>query len=439
MSLPRYSSYKNSGVEWLGEVPSHWSSPPLWTLFQRTKRVGHEGEQLLSVYRDFGVIPKASREDNFNKASDDLSTYQLVEPNDLVINKMKAWQGSVAISEHRGIVSPAYFVYRSTHTHNGRYLHYLMRSPQYTAGYLSLSKGIRVNQWDLEPEYHSRMPVLIPSQEEQLAIAQFLDRETGKIDALVAEQERLIALLTEKRQAVISHAVTKGLNPTAPMKPSDIDWLGDIPAHWGVAALKHIANIATGYAFNSDLFVENGVPVIRIGDILLSGSIDIASAKCIVADDLSLYEKYLVQKNDILMAMTGATIGKAGWFDSEQSALLNQRVCYFRAKENAAQRYIWYVLATHFYCEYLRLTAFGGAQPNISDGQLVSCIVCIPTFDEQSAIAEFLDQETSKFDDLIVEAEMAITILQERRTALISAAVTGKIDVRGQARKEKAA
>lgn len=137
MSLPRYAEYKDSGVEWLGEIPSHWSTRPLWTLFQRSKRVGHEAEQLLSVYRDHGVVPKNSRSDNNNKPSDDLSPYQLVCPGDLAINKMKAWQGSVAISRHRGIVSPAYFVYEVRHEEDSRYLHYLMRSPRYITGVMT--------------------------------------------------------------------------------------------------------------------------------------------------------------------------------------------------------------------------------------------------------------------------------------------------------------
>ncbi len=234
MSFPRYEAYKDSGVEWLGEVPRHWIKVPFWTLFRRMKRMGYASEALLSVYRDFGVILKSSRDDNFNKPSDDLDLYQLVEAGDLAINKMKAWQGSVGISELRGIVSPAYFVYQSIHHENSRYLHYLLRSPQYTSAYLSISKGIRLNQWDMDPQYHSRLPVLVPPSSEQTVIATFLDHETAKIDALVEEQQRLIALLKEKRQAVISHAVTKGLDPNVPMKDSGVEWLGGVPAHWAV-------------------------------------------------------------------------------------------------------------------------------------------------------------------------------------------------------------
>ncbi len=141
MSFPRYEKYKDSGVEWLGEVPEHWDIQPLWTHFRRVKRTGFADEELLSVYRDYGVIPKASRDDNFNNPSDDLSSYQLVEQRDLVLNKMKAWQGSVAISEFRGIVSPAYFVYTATHSGDSKFSSLLMRCQHYTTGYLSLSKA----------------------------------------------------------------------------------------------------------------------------------------------------------------------------------------------------------------------------------------------------------------------------------------------------------
>ena len=167
-------------------------------MFRRSKRTGHEERELLSVYRDHGVIPKSSRDDNFNRPSEDLSSYQLVQPSDLVINKMKAWQGSIAISGHCGIVSPAYHVYVGSHDNTHRYLHHLFRSVPYISAYQQMSKGIRPNQWDLEPEPFSRIEVLLPSLAEQRAIAGFLDRETAKIDSLVAKKERLIELLQEK-------------------------------------------------------------------------------------------------------------------------------------------------------------------------------------------------------------------------------------------------
>jgi type I restriction enzyme S subunit len=156
-----YPAYKDSGVEWLGQVPAAWRLQPLWTMYRRAKRTGHAEQELLSVYRDYGVIPTASRDDNFNRPSEDLSTYQLVKERDLVTNKMKTWQGSIAISAHTGIVSPAYHVYVPMHDESDRYIHHLLRSSPYVSGYMQMSKGIRVGQWDLEPEAFSRILVLL--------------------------------------------------------------------------------------------------------------------------------------------------------------------------------------------------------------------------------------------------------------------------------------
>ncbi|MFB0725092.1 restriction endonuclease subunit S [Aeromonas salmonicida] len=245
-----YPKYKDSGVEWLGDIPNEWLTIPVGRLFSRIKRTGHSEKELLSVYRDYGVIPKSSRDDNNNKESDDLAPYQLVRPNDLVMNKMKAWQGSIAVSEYEGIVSPAYFVYEPSNKlfelAHPRYVHYLLRNPIYITQYMSRSKGIRVNQWDLDPDEFKLIELLLPSKQEQSKIFEFLDYETARIDRLIAQQQRLIELLKEKRQAVISHAVTKGLNPNAPMKDSGVEWLGQVPEHWGVSPLKYKCEFSGG-------------------------------------------------------------------------------------------------------------------------------------------------------------------------------------------------
>ncbi|WP_181258587.1 restriction endonuclease subunit S [Nitrosomonas ureae] len=245
-----YPEYKDSGVEWLGQAPAHWKTIPVGRLFRRIKRAEYTDKELLSVYRDYGVIPTSSRDDNNNKPSEDLSPYQLVEPNDLVMNKMKAWQGSIAISEYEGIVSPAYFVYQPVpklfDVAYPKYIHYLLRHPIYIAQYLRQSKGIRVNQWDLDPDEFQRIELLLPEKNEQINIFRFLDHETAKIDTLIEKQQQLIKLLKEKRQAVISHAVTKGLNPSAKMRDSGVEWLGKVPMHWGVKRLKYLCDIQTG-------------------------------------------------------------------------------------------------------------------------------------------------------------------------------------------------
>lgn len=200
---------KDSGVEWLGEVPESWSVVPLWSLFRRVKRTGHSEETLLSVYREFGVIPKDSRDDNHNVASRDLSTYQLVNIGDLAVNKMKAWQGSISVSNLRGIVSPAYFVLRPEQQgFDSRFIHHLLRSRPYVLYYLLASKGIRTGQWDLRPEIFRKTPVLLPPLDEQAGIALYLDQEASQIQTLVNKTKRALDLLKERRQALITQVVT---------------------------------------------------------------------------------------------------------------------------------------------------------------------------------------------------------------------------------------
>lgn len=199
---------KDSGVAWLGEVPGHWSEKPLKALFRQQKRQNYPDKIVLSVYRDFGVVRKDSRTDNLNKTPDDLSSYQLVEPNDLVVNKMKGWQGSLGISEFEGITSPDYMVFTPLHIENSTFLHLLLRSAAMVSTYRSISNGIRPAQWRLEPEQFLRSKVYLPPLAEQEAIASYCLREISKLEALFAATEQASALLTERRSALIAAAVT---------------------------------------------------------------------------------------------------------------------------------------------------------------------------------------------------------------------------------------
>ena len=418
MSFPRYPAYKNSGVDWLGDYPTHWQAKPLWTLFRRVKRQGHEGEELLSVYRDHGVVPKSSRDDNFNKPSDDLSAYQLVEVEDLAINKMKAWQGSVAISKHKGIVSPAYHVYTRIHQQNSSYLHHLMRSDRYITGYLSLSKGIRVNQWDLQPEYHSRMPILLPPLEEQISIGYFLDRETAKIDALIAEQRRLIELLQEKRQAVISHAVTKGLNPDAPMKDSGVEWLGEVPEHWVVGPVKR---------FFSSMNYKR-VPLSSEERSTRQGKYPYYGASGII----DAVDDYLFDESLVLVSEDGANL----LFRSTPIAFVASGKYWVNNHAHILKPYDEMPLFWSERVESLQIAPFvtGSAQPKLTAEALQNLTVAAPgEKHEKEAIEKRIYEARAGFDPLLKESRKEIALLQERRSALISAAVTGQIDVRGLA------
>ncbi|KAA0973020.1 restriction endonuclease subunit S [Paeniglutamicibacter gangotriensis] len=421
-----FSNYEETGLKWLGPVPSAWGIVPLWTLYTRGKSTNVPDEELLSVYRDHGVVLKSSRADNFNKPSDDLSPYQLVKPGDMVINKMKAWQGSVAISRHRGIVSPAYFVYERHHSMDDRYLHYLLRSERYIAGYLSLSKGIRINQWDLDPTYHSRMPVLVPSIQEQRNIVNILDRETAQIDVLITKQERLIELLAEKRQAIITRAVTKGLDPTAPTKPSGIPWLGDIPSRWEAIPLKWLSQFTTGITpstANEDNFPEEetSYPWIRPEDLEESGRPTEAS-KFLSAEAWNGCRP--VRADSVLLCCIGGTLGKVGLI--RRSAVTNQQITAIETEMVGA--YLFATLGAAR--QEIKAMSVGNTLPILNTSRLGMLSVPVPPAQEQLKIAEYVRVKSLEIDLLSSKCHSAIRLLRERRSALISAAVTGKIDAR---------
>lgn len=199
---------KPSGLDWIGDVPEHWELARLRFLFNQEKRQGHSSKAILSVYRDYGVLLKESREDNTNKTPEDVSSYQLVCPGDLVINKMKAWQGSLGISDFDGITSPDYIVYAPFHRECSEFLHLLLRSQTMVTIYRSISNGIRPSQWRLEPDLFLNLPVFLPPVAEQRKLVDFIVEQTLRFDELIIEAERVIELLRERRAALISAAVT---------------------------------------------------------------------------------------------------------------------------------------------------------------------------------------------------------------------------------------
>jgi type I restriction enzyme S subunit len=412
----------------------------MWTLFRRVKRTGFSQETLLSVYRDHGVIPKDSRDDNNNKPSDDLSTYQLVNCDDLVINKMKAWQGSVDISKYRGIVSPAYFVMAPLHDEHPSYLNYLLRSVPYTHGYRLISSGVRPSQWDLDPEQHSRMSVLLPPTGEQAAIAAFLDRETGKIDALVAEQERLMALLKEKRQAVISQAVTRGRNPNAKMKPSGVEWLGEVPEHWTIGPLKRFWTVTDCKHLTAE-YVTEGWPLASIREVQ-SRFVDLSEAKQTTETFYqSLIEGGRKPLPGDLIFSRNATVGEVAQVTTNHPPFaMGQDVCLLRRQDDRlSPDYLQAVIDSDVVRQQLAVLMVGSTFKRVNVEEIRNLVVPMPPAAEQAAIANALAIEAHTADQVICAATGAITLLKERRAALISAAVTGKIDLRDAVTTEAAA
>ncbi len=422
MEFKQYPSYKNSGVEWLGDVPEHWKLKPIWSLFKRVKRVDFVNERLLSVYRDYGVIPKDSRDDNNNRASEDLTPYQLVCPNDLVINKMKAWQGSIAISQLKGIVSPAYYIYQPKAEYCSKYIHFLIRSVYYIQSYKNYSKGIRVNQWDLEHEAFTHIDLLIPSIDEQQKIVSFLDTETARIDKLISKQEKLIKLLEEQRKSIISYAVTKGLNPNAPMKDSGVEWLGEVPEHWDVYPFWHLFKQKE---------ITNKTKEKLLSVYLDRGVILHSEGGGMVHKPAENLEKYqLVEVNDFVMNNQQAWRGSVGV--SPHQGIVSPAYLIFKPNKELNPQFSKYQLRDKYIIDQFMISSLsvGTIQRQIKNHLLRVIQVPTPPLNDQQKIVSFLDTETTRIDKLISKQEKLIQKLKEYRSSIISHAVTGKIDVR---------
>lgn len=437
MSLSAYSEYKPSDAAWLGDIPKHWSLESLRGQFEelKDKNVGALDQNYLSLVAGRGVMPYAEKGEMGNKKPDDLEKCKLVKAGNFVINSMNFGIGAFGVSAHDGVCSPVYVVLEPSEPRSLRYLRWIFDNPGFREVAQSFGNGILAHRAAIGWDDLKLMKIGVPPIEEQEAIATFLDRETAKIDALVTEQERLIALLKEKRQAVISHAVTKGLDPDAPMKDSGIEWLGEIPAHWEVGKLFYGARLQSGYAFSSGDFGSEGVPVVRMnnldrGKLDLSEAVRISDAVCNPAVALC--------PGDLVWGMSGS-IGETGSLgnfavvvEHDIPCQLNQRVGRFLINKNRmAPEFlqIW-IQSQPFYLQIM-LAVTGTAQFNVSAEQVQSTMAAFPPLDEQQLINEYITGECLRFASIIDEAQAAITLLQERRAALISAAVTGKIDVRG--------
>ena len=241
--LKPYPEYKESGSRWLAKVPLHWQVRNLRTLIRPRNERNRADLRLLSVAREKGVFVRSLTDanENHNVIPEDLSNYKVARAGNLVINKMKAWQGSMGIAPCDGIVSPAYFVFDFSMT-NPSFGQALLRSKPYVAHFGQASDGVRVGQWDLTIAGMRQIPVLAPPPAEQTAIVRFVDWVNGRLERAIRAKLKVIVLLTEQKQAIIHRAVTRGLDPSVPLKPSGVPWLGDIPQHWEVRRLKFVAS-----------------------------------------------------------------------------------------------------------------------------------------------------------------------------------------------------
>ena len=445
MSFPRYPKYKASGVEWLGDVPEHWAVRPLRSigsayggLTGKTAEAFTDEGPNTSYYIPFtnilnNTVVEATRLDPVQVAEGDLQNE--VHSGDLLFLMSSEDYEFLGFSAVVRDVPPRTFLNSfckgiRPHAADGcpEYLNYFCRSRVGRA--LISQMGFGFTRINLRTGALLSTPVLYPPLPEQRAIAAFLDRETAKIDGLVAEQQRLIELLKEKRQAVISHAVTKGLDPKAPMKPSGVEWLGDVPAHWEVKRLRGLFRQTK----RQDQDSKPVLSVYRDHGVVLKDSRDDNNNK--TPEDLSLYQ--LVQPGDLVVNKMKAWQGSLGISAIEGITSPDYAVFVPRHAEEGAFLHLL-LRSAAMVSQYHRISnGIRLDQWRLETDLFLNMGVCLPSRDEQRSIAEKLGGKLRQVDDLAAEAESAISLLQERRSALISAAVTGQIDVRNAAATEAA-
>lgn len=432
-----YPEYKDSGVEWLGLIPKHWALRRAKFIFQRIQRPVRDIDGIVTAFRDGQVTLRSNRRiDGFTNALQEIG-YQGVRKGDLLIHAMDGFAGAIGISDSDGKCSPVCSVCTpiSKTLAYPAYYGYLIRQLAVTGFITSLSKGIRERSTEFRFSEFSPLGLALPPHSEQRTIAAFLDYETARIDKLIAQQQRLIDLLKEKRQAVISHAVTKGLNPDAPMKDSGVEWLGEVPEHWqcvpfGLLALR--ADLGGNYLGGQE---EAGLPFLKMGNL---------GRGRIVLDKLEYLElgvdyddSHNLESGDFLFNTRNSLelVGKVAIWNGElERALYNSNILRVRFKKEFISNadFMGAVFNSSGALGWLALLAKGTTSvAAIYYKDLRSMMIPVPPLEEQEVIASYVLQVMDRLDALEKKAIQSIDFMNERRTALISAAVTGKIDLRG--------
>lgn len=415
---------KDSGIEWIGEIPKEWKIDKIKYHLKRNEPKNHGNAIVLSVYRDYGVIPKDSRDDNHNVTSEDTSKYKYVKKGQLVINKMKAWQGSLAVSDYNGIVSPAYFIYDFTdEEYNHKYFHYLVRSC-YKEEFKRISGGIREGQWDLSPEAFANTLALLPPLVEQKYIANYLDVQCSEIDATAEDIQKEISLLEEYKKSVITEAVTKGLNPDAEMKDSGIKWIGKIPINWQAVNPRWLFAQRKDRAKKG---MEQYTASQKYGVISQKDYMNrIGGSIVTVQKDFDILK--MVCEGDFVIHMRSFQGGLE--YSKHTGSISSAYVMLIPQKNTGECRYFKWLFKSASYINALQSTS-----NLIRDGQamrysnFIQIIIPYPPLDEQQQIADYLDSKCSEIDAIIADKKRQRGILTEYKKSLIYEYVTGKKEV----------
>ena len=426
---------KDSGIEWIGEIPKDWEVSRIKNYLKRNEPRNPGDKIVLSLYRDLGIVPKDSRDDNHNVTSLDTSNYKYVCIGDFVINKMKAWQGSVAVSDYEGIVSPAYYVYNFTDsTFVKKYFHYLLRNC-YKDEFRRLSGGIREGQWDLSSENFDTTLVIIPDKISQTAIAAYLDRQCTHIDNIIEKTKTSIEEYKKLKQAVITQAVTKGIRGNREMKDSGIDWIGEIPVEWEITPFRHVLiernekNIPIRTEERLSLSIDLGVTLYSEKTTNLDR----------FKDDFEQYK--LAHEGDLVMNSMNMIVGASGVSKYYGCVSPVYYTFYDNLPDHTTAKYCEYIFRSKTMLRVLYSLGKGiyaivrgddrvnTCRLKVSKEDLKSLSIPNPSVDEQREIINYLDQKCSEIDAIITKKQQFITEMENYKKSLIFECVTGKREV----------
>ena len=427
-NLHPYPAYRHSGIQWLGDMPDHWKVRRGGWLFRKMDRPVRDADEVVTCFRDGTVtLRKNRRTEGFTNSVKEIG-YQGVRTGDLVIHQMDAFAGAVGVSDSDGKGTPVYSVCYATRHADPFYFAHIVREMARSQWISALAKGIRERSTDFRYTDFARQHLPLPPLHEQRAIVRYLDRVDRRIRRYVAAKRKLIALLEEERQAIINQAVTRGLEPNVPLKPSGVGWLGDVPEHWDMRRLKTVARIRYGLGQPPEELAE-GLPLIRATNVE-RGKIVEKDLIRVDPDSVPVGRDALLGAQEIIVVRSGAyTADSAIVPKSYEGAVAgyDMVLAVRRAKPEFVAKAL---LSTYLRDEQLIPMSTRSAQPHLNAEELGSALLLVPPLTEQAAIVEHVDKATVAIDSAIARVRRQIELTEEYRTRLIADVVTGKLDAR---------
>lgn len=427
---------KNSGVEWIGEIPSNWNlSRLLWCLEEiKEKNNPIKTTRVLSLTNKLGVVPYEEKGNQGNKAKEDYSQYGLAFENTLVINSMNVLIGSVGISKYYGCVSPVYYVFKNTDNADLRFIDYIFKNMGFQKELRKYANGILEIRLRVSAHDMLRRKIPLPTVVEQRRIADFLDKKCAKLDSAIEKTQNTIEEYKALKQSIITEAVTKGIRGNRPMKESGVEWIGEIPADWNMCKLRHIGSMQNGISKGGDYFGE-GYPFVSYGDVYHNMALP-KEIKGLVKSTEDEQQLYSVNEGDIFFTRTSETIEEVGFSSVCEQTIPKATFAGFLIRvrpydDTLDVQFAKYYFRSNHHRYYLVKQMNLVTRASLGQPLLKGMHVLVPDKDEQAEIAHYLDEKCSRIDKLITSKEKMISELENYKKSLIYEYVTGKKEVKG--------